>query len=146
MPDPTYPPVRWYTLARRFPQLIARTHDGTAIPGGPYTVTAFCTAGALAFVLVKTFAMWSPLVGNPVVACAALLAAVYATAWGVTRLPLEGRSPLSMALGLMNLAGAPREGRVPCRRLARRAPRPGRGHRPSHALVQPVPVEEVDHA
>ncbi len=146
MPEPSYPPVRWYTLARRFPQLVARTHDGTAIPGGPYTVTAFCSAGALAFVLVKSFAAWAPMVGNPITACGVLLAAVYATAWGVTRLPLEGRSPLSMAMGLVNLAGAPRGGRVPSRRLTRRTPRPGRGPAPHPTLVQPIPTEEPDHA
>ena len=31
--------LKWYTRARKFPQLIGRTPDGTRIPGGPYTYT-----------------------------------------------------------------------------------------------------------
>ena len=31
--------ARFYTRSRKFPRLIGRLHDGTKIPGGPYTVT-----------------------------------------------------------------------------------------------------------
>ena len=31
--------ARFYTRSRRFPKFIGRLHDGTKIPGGPYTLT-----------------------------------------------------------------------------------------------------------
>jgi len=145
MSEPSYAPVRWYTLARKFPQLVARTRDGTAIPGGPYTVTGFIAAAVVAYLLLQSWARWSPLLGNPVTAALFGVGAVYGTAWGVTRLPIEGRNPLTVAFGFVTLLCAPRAGRAAGRRLVRGgAPRvrAGRGA----VLVMDCPREGIEDA
>src|SRR5450759_686655 len=51
--------VKYYTRARKFPQLIGRTPDGAKIWGGPYTFTQAISAGVVLFVGVNTMGLWA---------------------------------------------------------------------------------------
>jgi len=53
--QPTIERVKWFTLARKFPQLIGRTPDGARIPGGPYTITQ--AIGGLVVLVVGYYSM-----------------------------------------------------------------------------------------
>lgn len=112
--------VRWYTLARKFPQLIGRTPDGARIPGGPYTVTQ--AVGGMAVLAVGYYSMgiWARFgtLGN----YATLLAVTVATIVGLGRIPLGARNPVSIAVGAARAAGAPRSGRLRGRAVRIRAP------------------------
>jgi hypothetical protein len=117
--------VKWYTRARRFPQLIGRTPDGKRIWGGPYTITQVVTAGVLLFVGVNTAGMWARygLVGNGVL----LLGITYGVVLGLGRVPVGSRSPLAVLAGTVRAVSAPPSGR-----LAGRAVRPRGPHRVRH--------------
>lgn len=112
--------VRWYTLARKFPQLIGRTPDGARIPGGPYTVPQ--AVGGMAVLAVGYYSMgiWARFgtLGN----YATLLVVTAATIVGLGRIPLGARNPVSIAVGAARAAGAPRAGRLRGRAVQIRAP------------------------
>lgn len=127
--------VKWYTLARKFPQLIGRTPDGARIPGGPYTVTQ-----AIGGMIVLAFGYYSMGVwasfgtlGN----YAVLLLATGGTIIGLGKVPLGARSPVSIALGVVKAAGAPRTGRLRGKAVRIRAP-----HQLRHNIVvcHPIPL------
>lgn len=132
--------VRWYTRARRFPQLIGRTPDGMKIPFGPYTITQALGAGVVLFVGTKTVSLWAHFgfVGNAFIG----VVATVATVWGLGRIPLGARNPISVVAGLGKALFAPRTGRVGGRPV-----RPRRPHRVRHSVVlaldlaQPGPTE-----
>lgn len=94
--------ARFYTAARRFPQLIGRTPDGTKLPFGPYTVVQIGVAGVTAIVLWNTTAVWARfgLIANVVVAVGLVFAAV----WSAGRLPPGLRNPLVIVGGWMRAA------------------------------------------
>lgn len=120
--------VRWFTRARRFPQLIGRLPDGTKIPGGPYTVTQSLSAAGLLIVGLNTTGIWARfgLLGNTLV-----LACVTASlVWLLGRIPVGARSPLSVATGLVHAVRAPSTGR-----MGGRAVRIRRPHRLRHTVV-----------
>ena len=50
--------VKWYTRARRFPQLIGKTADGTTIWGGPYTYTQAGVGAAVLIIGSQTIDWW----------------------------------------------------------------------------------------
>lgn len=112
--------VRWYTLARKFPQLIGRTPDGARIPGGPYTVTQ--AVGGMAVLAIGYYSMgiWARFgtLGN----YATLLVVTAATIVGLGRIPLGARNPVSIAVGAARATGAPRAGRLRGRAVQIRAP------------------------
>ena len=89
MPEPsTAPPevVRWYTRARKFPQLLGHT-DGAKIPGGPYTHTQVI-GGAVVLVLgAKTMRWWghAGFIGNVLLLGGATAVVVF----GLGRLPSD---------------------------------------------------------
>lgn len=120
--------VRWYTRARRFPQLIGRTPDGARIPGGPYTITQVLTAAGILAVGLKTLPLWARygLIGNGLI----LAAVTYGAVLAVGRIPVGARSPLSFAIGAAQAVCAPRTGKV-----AGRAVRLRRPHRLRHQAV-----------
>ena len=120
--------VKWYTRARRFPQLIGRTPDGATIWGGPYTYTQVAVGVIGVVVGAKTAWLWGRfgLIGNALV----LLGVVYGLVLLVGRLPIGSRNPLSVAAGLLRALSAPAAGRV-----AGRAVRPARRRRISSRLV-----------
>ena len=72
--------VKWYTRARRFPQLIGRTPDGARIWGGPYTYTQFFGGVAVLVVGAKTVGVWGQfgVIGNALL----LLAVAYTVTRG----------------------------------------------------------------
>lgn len=101
--------ARFFTLARRIPTLFGRLHDGTRIPGGPYTVTQVVAAVTTAVVLSQTTALWARfgILGNPVV----FIALVAGIGFVVKFLPSGGRNPFAWVLGVLSLTFRRRGGR-----------------------------------
>lgn len=101
--------VKWYTRARRFPQLIGKTHDGTPLWGGPYTYTQVIVGVGILIVGVKTTSLWGRfgLIGNALL----LLSMAYGVVLLVGRLPIGSRNPLSVGAGAVRAWSAPRLGR-----------------------------------
>ncbi len=132
--NPTAEPpdvAKFYTRARRFPQLIGRTVEGTKIPGGPYTYTQAIVAPACAICGYKTMWLWGQfgLIGNAVL----LLGVTAGLVWLLGKVPPGSRNPLNIAAGALRAIGAPAHGRlagVPFR------PRPIRRVRGSATLIR----------
>lgn len=112
--------LKWYTRARKFPQLIGRTPDGTRIPGGPYTYTQVAAGVVTAVLLAQTTRLWAhgSLMLNATIFIGATVGAVIAAG----KLPPGMRNPLVLASGAINLMtsgyrldGAP----VPQRKVSR---------------------------
>lgn len=100
--------VKWYTRARKFPQLIGKTPDGAKLWGGPYTYTQVVGASVVLVVGLKTISLWGSfgLVGNALV----VLGAAYGTALLLGRLPLGSRNPISVASGILRALSVPAQG------------------------------------
>lgn len=132
--------VRWYTRARRFPQLIGRTPDGTKIWGGPYTVTQVLGAGTVLVVGLKTTWLWAraDLFTNAFL----LIAATLGTLFALGRIPIGSRNPVSMVAGAVRAFFAPRTGRLAGQPVRPRRPKSMR--RPVRVVVAhgPAPVPE----
>ena len=113
--------VKWYTRARRFPQLIGRTPDGMQIWGGPYTYTQVGVGAALLVVGGKTASIWGQFgtIGNALI----LIGVTYAAVLAVGRLPAGGRNPLSVGAGILRAVMSPPWGRSGDRRIQFRKPR-----------------------
>ena len=113
--------VKWYTLARKFPQLIGRTPDGARIPGGPYTITQ--AVGGLIVLIFGYYSMgvWAGfgVLGNYTV----LLSVTGAVVFGLGRIPLGARSPASIGVGVVRAVTAPQRGRLRGRPVRIRRPR-----------------------
>jgi hypothetical protein len=120
--------VKWYTLARRFPQLIGRTPDGARIPGGPYTVTQAVGGVVVLAAGYYSMGLWAGFgtFGN----YAALILVTGATIIGLGKIPLGARNPVSIALGAARAASAPRAGRLRGKAVRIRAP-----HQVRHRIV-----------
>lgn len=136
MADDQFEVVKWYTRARRFPQLIGRTPDGTKIPGGPYTFTQVLGGAAFLVVAWKTLPVWGAfgLIGNAMV----LLVATWLLIVGLGRIPIGARNPISMAEGAVRALTAPTAGRVGGRDVRIRRP-----HRARTVLVVAQPKPRV---
>jgi len=119
--QPTIERVKWFTLARKFPQLIGRTPDGARIPGGPYTITQ--AIGGLVVLVVGYYSMglWANfgILGNYVV----LLSLTGAVVFGLGRIPLGSRNPAAIGMGAFRALSAPPRGRVRGRAVRIRRPR-----------------------
>lgn len=102
--------VKWYTRARRFPQLIGKTPDGATIWGGPYTYTQVIAGAVMVVIGSKTMWLWGHfgLVGNAII----LLVVTYGIVVLLGRLPIGSRNPISVAAGAIRAVGAPTRGRV----------------------------------
>ena len=102
--------VRWYTRARKFPQLIGKTPDGAKLWGGPYTYTQVIGAAVVLVVGLKTISLWGAfgLVGNALV----VLGAAYGTALLLGRLPIGSRNPISVGSGIVRALTGPVQGIV----------------------------------
>lgn len=120
MADDQLEVVKWYTRARRFPQLIGRTPDGTKIPGGPYTFTQVLGGAAFLVAAWKTLPVWGAfgLIGNAMV----LLVTTWLLIVGLGRIPIGARNPLSLAEGALRAMTAPTAGRVAGRDVRIRRP------------------------
>ncbi len=101
--------VKWYTRARRFPQLIGKTPDGATIWGGPYTYTQVIGGAAFFVALAKTTWIWGSFgfIGNTLILFAATAGLVVL----LGRLPLGSRSPLSIAAGILRAYSTTGHGR-----------------------------------
>jgi hypothetical protein len=128
MNTPTPEVVKWYTRARKFPQLIGRTPDGAKIWGGPYTFTQAIGAGVMLIVGVNTMGLWARygLIGNALL----LLGTTYGVVLLLGRIPVGSRSPLSVVAGSVHAVLSPRTGR-----LAGRPVRPRRPHLVRHRIT-----------
>lgn len=120
--------VKWYTRARKFPQLIGRTPDGMKLWGGPYTITQACGFGLVLFVGLNTMWLWASFgfVGNFLVLAAVAVGVVV----GLGRIPVGSRSPLSVASGAWKAVASPQHGRLGGRPVRLRKP-----HRLQHTVV-----------
>ena len=125
--------VRWYTRARRFPQLIGRTPDGARIPGGPYTITQVATAGVLMLIALKTTSLWAHygLIGNGLL----LAGVVHGVVFLLGKIPLGSRSPLAIGAGAWRALSAPTTGRLGGRPVRLRRP-----HRVQHRMTVFIPA------
>lgn len=103
--DETGEVVKWYTRARRFPQLIGKTPDGASIWGGPYTYTQVGVGVGLLFLGSKTIWLWGrfDLLTNALL----LLGLTYGAVLLVGRLPVGSRNPLSILTGVIRALTAP---------------------------------------
>lgn len=128
---PTTDVVKWYTRARKFPQLIGRTPDGMKLWGGPYTITQACGFGAVLFMGLNTMSLWARFgfLGNFVVLGSVAVAVVF----GLGRIPVGSRSPLSVGAGAWKAVGSPQHGRLGGRPVRLRRP-----HRLQHKVVMQV--------
>lgn len=112
--------VRWYTRARRFPQLIGKTATGGMIWGGPYTYTQVGVGVGVFVIGLQTTSLWGRfgLIGNT-----GLLAVVaYGLVVVVGRLPIGSRNPLSVGAGALRALGAPTYGTLGGRKVQLRRP------------------------
>lgn len=93
--------AKWFTSARKFPQLIGRTPDGTQLWGGPYTITQLVVGAMVAVLLWLTPGLWAQfgLAGNIVVGPAILIGAVVAAG----KLPFGMRNPVVVAGGWLHV-------------------------------------------
>ena len=92
---------KWYTRARKFPQLIGRTPDGTRIPGGPYTVTQVLGGIVTCFVISQILKVWSP--GDIVSSAFVLLLVSGSVVFFLGKLPPGMRNPLIYLKGFLRL-------------------------------------------
>lgn len=130
--------VKYYTRARKFPQLLGKFPDGTKIPGGPYTIQQLIAGvGILAFGGF-TMGIWGVFggIGNIVVLFGLAFAAIFI----IGRLPMNGRNPFFALIGLYKVSMAPRGGRYQGRPIRIRRPRTVT-HK-TNVWVGPLPVDD----
>lgn len=133
--------AKWFTSARKFPQLIGRTPDGTQLPGGPYTITQLVVGGVVVLLLWNTTGVWARfgLAGNIVIGPALAIGAVFAAG----KIPFEMRSPVVVVTGWLNALSRSTSGSSPVRL---RAPHRSFGHSVlmvtgwPEVKVEPVPL------
>lgn len=101
--------ARFFTRARRIPTLFGRLHDGTRIPGGPYTLTQVVAGVATLVVLWQTKALWARFgfFGN----IALFIGLTVAITFAAGRLPSGGRNPFSWVAGVLGVTFRRRGGR-----------------------------------
>ncbi|SEF14897.1 hypothetical protein [Jiangella alba] len=127
--------VKYYTRARKFPQLLGRMPDGTKIPGGPYTVQQLIAAILIIVIGGLTIDTWGVfgVFGN--------IALLFGTAFGavflIGRLPMNGRNPLYALLGLYRVLNAPASGRYQGKQVRFRRPRRVRSR--TNVYLGPLP-------
>lgn len=149
--------VRWFTAARHVPLLIGRTHDGTRIKGGPYTLVQAFVVPITAGVMWGTRGLWDT--GSWVLNIGFTLLTAVGVGWISGRLP-DDRNPLLWVAGLFIATTQPRWGKSNGRRVTVPKPVQLRSHvvvqsRELTAIhtevapaveVQQLPVDEVDPA
>ncbi|WP_337007254.1 hypothetical protein [Microbacterium sp. LB12] len=101
--------ARFYTRSRKFPRLIGRLHDGTKIPGGPYTVTQGIVAAVLLALGLVTRGLWG--MGTILVDIPIVLLVAWGGAWGAGRLPTTRRNVASLVLGAFGAVFSPAAGK-----------------------------------
>lgn len=102
--------VKWYTHVRRFPQLIGKTHNGTSLWGGPYTLTQILIGAGVLIIGGKTHSWWGR--SGLVVDALLLIGIAYGAVVLAGRIPIGARNPLSVVTGLVTAFSRPRFGTV----------------------------------
>lgn len=122
--DDSYEVVKWYTRARRFPQLIGKTPDGATIWGGPYTYTQVIAGVGFVVIGSKTTWLWGHfgLIGNALI----LLGCAYGLVVLLGRLPIGSRNPMSVGAGAVRALSSPTQGHLGGAPVRIRRPRPTR--------------------
>lgn len=100
---------RFYTQIRRFKKMLGRFHDGTPIPGGPYTLTQGIFGVVAMFVLMWTNPFWST--GFELLDLVVGLLIIWGIAWISGKLPSTKRNMLIVALDAGSAAFAPLTGK-----------------------------------
>src|SRR5690606_4843782 len=126
--DESVETVKYYTRARKFPQLLGRMPDGTKIPGGPYTVQQLIVAITIIVIGGMSIDTWGVFgfFGN----LALLFGSAFGAVFLIGRLPMNGRNPFYALIGLFRAIGAPSTGRYQGRPIRRR-----RARRLTHRVV-----------
>lgn len=101
--------ARFYTRSRKFPRLIGRLHDGTKIPGGPYTVTQAIVGAVLLALGLVTRGLWGT--GTILVDIPIVLLVAWGGAWGTGRLPATRRNVGSILFGAVGAMFRPAAGK-----------------------------------
>ncbi|ALJ22514.1 hypothetical protein [Microbacterium sp. No. 7] len=101
--------ARFYTRSRRFPKFIGRLHDGTKIPGGPYTLTQGIVLALVLIGALLTQRMWGT--GSPLVDFPLAIAFSWAAAWGAGRIPATRRNMLNVLAGGLSAMTKPATGK-----------------------------------
>ncbi|WP_329046857.1 MULTISPECIES: hypothetical protein [unclassified Streptomyces] len=96
--------ARVYTAARRHPWVLGKLGDWV-VWFGPYTPAQLAVLGGGALLLVKTFSWWSWLGPVPVVLW-------LVSVWAVRGAKINGRSPMTAALGWLMLLARHPAGRI----------------------------------
>lgn len=120
--------AKFYTRARRFPKLIGKLHDGTRIPGGPYTLTQVIIGGLFLFVAMQTRPLWTW--GSLIIDLPLVLATTWGVAWVFGLIPQTNRNILSVAASGLAAFSSPLNGRFKGRPVRFRQP-----HRPHSRVV-----------
>lgn len=126
MPDTESPGevARFYTRARKFPKLIGRLHDGTRIPGGPYTMSQVIALVVLTTGAMLTRGLWGTSVLFDLIVS---LAVGIGGAFLLGLLPSQQRNLLSLASGLARATGSSAAGNYNGRTVQLRAPSHAKG-------------------
>lgn len=101
--------AKFYTRARRFPKLIGKLHDGTRIPGGPYTLTQVIIGGLFLFVAMQTRSFWTW--GSLIIDLPLVLATTWGVAWLSGLIPQTNRNILSVSASGLAAFSSPLNGR-----------------------------------
>lgn len=141
--------VRFYTLARKIPFLLGKLGDWV-LPGGPYTLAQGVAFVGVAFIGQKTMPLWG---SDMVPIFAWILVLIVAAVSGIAagRIPLRGRNPLMILLGIIGYADAPTWGRQGgntvalkrTRTVRHRSTSPARSRDPSETAEEPVNAVEA---
>lgn len=133
--------ARFYTRSRRFPKFIGRLHDGTKIPGGPYTLTQGVVLAIVLVGALLTQRMWGT--GSPLVDFPLALAVSWAAAWGAGRIPATRRNLLSVIAGGLSAMTKPATGRYLGTTMKIRPPHYAGGKTTiAEAVADPLPRDE----
>lgn len=104
---------KFYTGTRKFKKVVGKFHDGTRIPGGPYTLTQFVVAGFTAIFLNVTKPVWSPMAGgNPLFEIIVIIGLTIAVGWASGKIPATKRNPFTVALDVGKAVSAPAAGKL----------------------------------
>lgn len=130
--------ARFYTRARKFPKLIGRLHDGTRIPGGPYTVTQLVVLIVLTTGALLTRGIWGSTI---LVDLVISLAIGVGGAFAISILPAQQRNLLSVAGGVLRAIRSPAHGRYHGMNVRIAPPRHARGKTAINPIVEPIEAE-----
>lgn len=141
--------ARFWTRARRFPQLIGKSLNGERIWGGPYTLAQFIGGFLTAWILWQTRPIWGT---GPFLAQLVMIPAITAAVvWLLGKVPVTGRNPTVLLTGIGTALTSPRIGRYAGQSLSLaafvRTTRPLRSAPPAQVWTPPaaneIPTDDV---